>query len=157
MRSCRWFVILLTCLLLAVVAGGIASAARVKLDVRAATLTKTGDTTWEGTARSKQLGKGKLTLTGNVTFPTGDKPTRSKLRFRVTFKKGFLSGCFRNTIGKRPRNRLVWDGPGQVTGSSSSLRRYRGLKVRDGGTTKTGDLTHARPFGFTSEAPGTQC
>jgi hypothetical protein len=157
MRSWRWFVVLSIFLLLAVAAGGMASAARVKLDVRAAVLTKSNETTWKGTASSKQLGKGKLTLTGNVTFPKGDKPTRSKLSFRVTFKKGFLSGCFRNTIGKRPRNRLVWDGPGQVTGSSSSLRRYRGLKVRDGGKTKTDDLTHARPFGFTTDAPGARC
>jgi hypothetical protein len=157
MRGWRLFMVLSIFILLAVATGGLASAVRVKLDVRAATLSKTGDTTWEGTARSKQLGKGKLTLTGKVTFPTGDKPTRSKLRFRVTFKKGFLSGCFRNTIGKRPRNRLVWDGPGQVTGSSSSLRRYRGLKVRDGGKTKTDDLTHARPFSFTSNAPGGRC
>jgi hypothetical protein len=157
MRSCRWCLVLLTCLLLAVVAGEIASAARVKLDVRAATLTKTGDTTWEGTARSDQLGKGKLTLTGKVTFPTGDKPTRNKLRFRVSFKKGFLSGCFRNTIYKRPGNRLIWDGPGQVTGSSSALRRYRGLKVREGWKTKPGDLTHSRPFGFSNDARGARC
>jgi hypothetical protein len=144
--------------LLAIAAGGLASAAGVKLDVRAATLSKTGDTKWEGTARSKQLGKGKLTLTGEVTFPKGDKPTRSKLRFRVTFKKGFLSGCFRNTIFKRPGNRLVWDGPGQVTGSSSSLRRYRGLKVHDDGKTKPDDLTHSKPFAFrTGGGPGTRC
>jgi hypothetical protein len=156
MRSWSWSLVLSTFLLLAVAAGGMASSAPVKLDVRAATLTKKGDTTWEGTARSEQLGKGKLTLTGNVTFKS-DKPTRSKLRFRVTFKKGFLSGCFRSSVGRRPGNRYVWDGPGQVTGSSSALRRYRGLKVREGGKTKTNDLTHARPFGFTSDAPGGRC
>lgn len=157
MPGWRWFMVLSICLLAAGVAGGMASAARVKLDVRAATLTKTGDTKWEGTARSEQLGKGKLTLTGKVTFPKGDKPTRGKLRFRVTFKKGFLSGCFRNSIAERPGNRLVWDGPGQVTGSSSALRRYRGVKVREGGKTKPDDLAHSRPFGFSTDAPGGRC
>lgn len=157
MRSWRLFVVLSIFFLPAVTAGGMASAGGVKLDVRAAVLTKSNETTWEGTAHSKQLGNGKLTLTGKVTFPKGDKPTRSKLGFRVTFKKGFLSGCFRNTVYLRPRNRLVWDGPGQVTGSSSSLRSYRGLKVHDGGKTKTNDLTHARPFGFSTDGSGARC
>lgn len=136
----------------------VASAAHVNLDVRAAVLTKTAATTWTGKALSPQLGSGKLTLVGTVTFRSdGEATPRSVLRFRATFKSGFVSGCLHNVTRLRPGSRQVWDGPGQVTSSSSSLRRYRGLKVRGGGVSPADDLTHAKPFGFSTRSPGTQC
>jgi hypothetical protein len=133
-----------------------ASASAAKLSVRAAVLTKTSAMSWTGDALSPQLGSGRLTVTGPVAFrPTG--VSRSVLRFRATFKRGWLSGCVHNAILLRPGNRYVWDGPGQVTATSASLRRYRGVKVRDGGMTPAADLTHARPFEFGTGAPGTRC
>lgn len=135
------------------------SAASVKFGVRAAVLTKTSSTTWTGKALSDQLpGTGKLTLTGKVTFRTDGEPTHSLLRFRATFKSGYVSGCLYNATLLRPGDRQVWDGPGQITSTSSALRRYRGLLVRGGGVSQANDLTHAKPFGFASgPAPGKKC
>jgi hypothetical protein len=42
----------------------------------------------------------------------------------------------------------VWDGTGRVIGTSASLRRYRGLELRDGARTPADDTTYAKPFGF---------
>ena len=112
-----------------------ASASGPKLVVRAARLDKVGPTTWTGNALSPQLGAGRLTLIGHI-------------RFRATFKQGWMRGCFVNTTLLRPGNRQVWDGAGRVTGTSASLRRYRGLELRDGGRTPADDTTYANPFGF---------
>lgn len=135
-----------------------ASAASVKFGARAAVLTKTSSATWTGKALSDQFGTGKLTLTGKVTFRTDGEPTHSLLRFRAAFKRGFVSGCLYNATALRPGNRQVWDGPGQITSTSSSLRRYRGLLVRGGGVSQANDLTHAKPFGVASgPGPGKKC
>lgn len=129
-----------------------ASASGPKLVVRAARLDKVGPTTWTGNALSPQLGAGRLTLIGHITFndtdaddPNGDTHV---IRFRATFKQGWMRGCFVNTTLLRPGNRQVWDGAGRVTGTSASLRRYRGLELRDGGRTPADDTTYANPFGF---------
>lgn len=135
-----------------------ASAAKVNFGVRAAVLTKTSPTTWTGKALSDQLGTGKLTLTGKVTFRTDEEPATSVLRFRATFKSGFVRGCLYNSTLLRPGKRQVWDGPGQITGTSSSLKRYRGLLVGDGGVSPADDLTHVKPFSVSSgPRPGKKC
>jgi hypothetical protein len=51
----------------------------------------------------------------------------------------------------------VWDGPGQVTATSASLSRFRGLLVHGGGATRDDDRTVAAPFGFDTNAPGKRC
>jgi TolB protein len=130
-----------------------AASPEVKLSVRAAVLTRSADGSWDGAALSAQLGRGQMTLTGRVIFPPDTEPSHSVLRFRVTFKKGWVRGCVHNTVLMRPGNRYVWDGPGRITSTSSSLRRYRGIKVYDGGVTMTDDLTHAKPFRFDSPVP----
>jgi hypothetical protein len=132
-----------------------AAASGPKLGVRAARLDKVGPTTWTGKALSPQLGAGRLTLTGKLTFndtdandPSGDTHV---IRFRATFKKGWMRGCFVNTTVLRPGNRQVWDGTGRVTGTSASLRRYRGLELGEGGVTPADDTTYAKPFGFSAQ------
>jgi hypothetical protein len=136
-----------------------ASASGPKLFVRAARLGKVGPTTWTGKALSPQLGAGRLTLTGKITFndTDADDPNSDThvIRFRATFKKGWIRGCFVNTTLLRPGNRQVWDGPGRVTGTSVALRRYRGLELGEGGSTPADDTTYAKPFGFgAQDRPG---
>lgn len=141
---------------LAVGASAAVGSPGTKLAVRAAVLTKADATTWKGSVTSRHLGAGRMTLKGTISFRPdrdGENPTRSVLRFRVTFRKGWLSGCLANTVGSRPDGRYVFDGPGRITASSSSLRRYRGLKVHDGGLAMADDLTHIRPFSFASPVP----
>jgi hypothetical protein len=132
-----------------------ASASEPKLGVRAARLDKVGPTTWTGKALSPQLGAGRVTLTGKITFndtdaddPNGDTHV---IRFRATFEKGWMRGCFVNTTLLRPGNRQVWDGVGRVTATSAALRRYRGLEVAEGGSTPADDTTYAKPFRFDAQ------
>jgi hypothetical protein len=140
-----------------------AGAAPTKLGVRAALLTQTSATTWEGSALSPQLGRGSLAVTGKVVFlpKASEDPPATILRFRVKFARGWLRGCVRNSVYLRPGDRQVWDGPGRVTGTSPSLARYRGLRVHDGGMTPVADLTRATPFAFsthgTSHDPAKPC
>ena len=146
-----------------VVVGGSATvpalASGPKLGVRAARLDKVGPTTWTGTALSPQLGAGRVTLSGKITFtdtdandPNGDTHV---IRFRATFKTGWISGCFVNTTLLRPGNRQVWDGVGRVKSTSALLRRYRGLELGEGGVTPADDTTYAKPFGFSvADRPG---
>ena len=94
-----------------------------------------------------------MTVTGKVVFRPDTEPSCGIIRFRVTFKKGWLRGCLHNTVLLRPGNRYVWDGPGRITSTSASLRRYRDVKVLGGGLTMADDLTHAKPFGFSSPVP----
>jgi hypothetical protein len=155
MRSNHWLAAGSLCAVAVVTSTALA--ANVPFGARAATLTKAGDTTWKGTAVSKQLGRGSETLTGKVTFRPDTKPSTSTMHFRITFKSGWIRGCFHNTVMLRPGNRYVWDGPGQITGTSKALRRYRGLLVHDGGLTRADDLDHVSPFEFDTGAPGKKC
>jgi hypothetical protein len=157
-RSGLFCPVSLALLAVAGAAGSAAAAAGPQLQVRAAELTQTDATTWTGAVSSKQLGKGQLRLTGKVTFlpKESEHPPRTTLRFHATFKKGTLDGCFLNGMFLRPGNRQVWDGPGRITKTSSALRSYRGLSLREGGLTMTDDLQHAKPFSFaTRNAPST--
>ena len=136
-----------------------ASASGPNLGVRAARLDKVGPTTWTGKALSPQLGAGRLTLAGKITFNDTDvdNPNHDTqiIHFRATFKRGWLRGCMVNDTYLRPGNRQVWDGLGRVTGTSASLRRYRGLKLGEGGSTPADDTTYAKPFSFsTTDRPG---
>lgn len=132
-----------------------ASASGPKLSVRAARLDKVSPTTWTGKALSPQLGAGRLTLSGKITFTDTDAndPNHDTqvIRFRATFKKGWISGCFVNNTLLRPGNRQVWDGAGRVKSTSASLRRYRGLELGEGGITPADDTTYAKPFGFSAQ------
>jgi hypothetical protein len=142
-----------------VVVGGSATvpalASGPKLGVRAARLDKVGPTTWTGKTLSPQLGAGHLTLIGKLTFndTEADDPNHDTqvIRFRATFKKDWISGCFVNNTFLRPGNRQVWDGAGRVTGTSASLRRYRGLELAEGGSTPADDTTYAKPFRFDAQ------
>jgi hypothetical protein len=132
-----------------------ASASGPKLAVRAARLDKVDPTTWTGKALSPQLGAGRVTLIGKITFndtdaddPNGDTHV---IRFRATFKKGWMRGCFVNTTVLRPGNRQVWDGAGRVIATSAALRRYRGVELGEGGRTPADDTTYANPFGFSAD------
>jgi hypothetical protein len=132
-----------------------ASASGPKLSVRAARLEKVDPTTWTGKAVSPQLGAGRLTLTGNITFndTDADDPNHDTqvIRFRATFKKGWMRGCFVNNTLLRPGNRQVWDGVGRVTATAAALRRYRGIELGEGGVTPADDTTYAKPFGFSAQ------
>jgi hypothetical protein len=134
------------------------ASSKPQVSIRAAVLTKTSPSTWTGKARSKQLGAGTLTLSGKVRFRNDGQPTSSTIRFRATFARGFVSGCLYNATLLRPGDRQVWDGPGQITDSSASLKSLRGVLVRGGGVSKADDLDHARPFGVaTGNGPGKAC
>jgi hypothetical protein len=132
-----------------------ASASGPKLGVRAARLDKVGPTTWTGKALSPQLGAGRLTLIGKITFTDtdADDPNHDTqvIRFRATFKKDWIRGCFVNNTLLRPGNRQVWDGAGRVTATSAALRRYRGVELGEGGATPADDTTYAKPFGFSAQ------
>ncbi len=132
-----------------------ASASGPHLAVRAARLDKVGPSTWTGKALSPQLGAGRLTLRGKITFTDtdADDPNHDTqvIRFRATFKKGSISGCFVNNTLLRPGNRQVWDGAGRITASSAALRRYRGLELGEGGVTPADDTTYAKPFRFDAQ------
>jgi hypothetical protein len=132
-----------------------ASASGPKVGVRAARLDKVGPTTWTGKALSPQLGAGRLTLSGKITFTDTDandpNHDTQRIRFRATFKKGWISGCFVNNTLLRPGNRQVWDGTGRVTATSAALRRYRGIELGEGGVTPADDTTYAKPFGFSAQ------
>ena len=110
---------------------------------------------YTGKALSPQLGAGRLTLTGKITFTDTDAndPNHDTqvIRFRATFKQGWMRGCFVNTTGLRPGNRQVWDGSGRVTATSAALRRYRGLELGEGGSTPADDTTYAKPFRFDAQ------
>jgi hypothetical protein len=142
-----------------VVVGGLAavpaSASGPKLSVRAAKLVKVDPTTWTGKALSPQLGAGRLTLTGHITFTDtdADDPNADTkvIRFRATFKKGWMRGCFVNHMRLRPGNRQVWDGAGHITATSAALRRYRGIELGEGGATPADDTTYAKPFAFAAQ------
>ena len=150
---------LITLAVVGALAATASGASAPKLGVRAARLDKTSATTWTGKAQSPQLGAGRLTLTGNITFTdtnVDDPGADTKvIHFRATFKQGFLRGCFVNNMRLRPDNRQVWDGAGRVTGTSSSLRRYRGLELGEGGSTPANDTTYVKPFSFgAQDRPG---
>jgi hypothetical protein len=51
----------------------------------------------------------------------------------------------------RPGNRQVWDGAGRITATSAALRRYRGLKLGEGGSTPADDTTYVKPFRFDAQ------
>jgi hypothetical protein len=104
-------------------------------------LVRTGPTTWEGGGTSTELGRGRLTIDGNVVFQPPE--TRTRLTFAARFSKGELRGCAINAILRRPYGRYLWEGDGgQITGTSPALRRYLGLEVSFGGVTRTDSLTH---------------
>jgi hypothetical protein len=136
-----------------------AAASGPKLGVRAARLDKVSPTTWTGKALSPQLGTGRVTLIGKITFndtdaddPNGDTHV---IRFRATFKKGWMRGCFVNTTLLRPGNRQVWDGTGRITATSAALRAYRGVELAEGAVTPADDTTYAKPFAFVvQDRPG---
>jgi hypothetical protein len=132
-----------------------ASASGPKLSVRAARLDKVGPTTWTGKALSPQLGAGRVRLVGKITFndtdaddPNGDTHV---IRFRATFKRGWIRGCFVNTTVLRPGNRQVWDGTGRITATSTALRRYRGVELGEGARTPADDTSYAKPFRFDAQ------
>jgi hypothetical protein len=132
-----------------------ASASGPKLSVRAARLDKVGPTTWTGKALSPQLGAGRLTLIGKITFndtdPDNPDHDTQVIRFRATFKNGWMRGCFVNNTGLRPGNRQVWDGAGRVTATSAALHRYRALELGEGGSTPADHTTYATPFRFDAQ------
>jgi hypothetical protein len=102
-------------------------------------LVRAGPTAWEGSGTSEELGRGRLTIEGNVVFVPHE--IRTRLTFAARFSKGELRGCSINTIGRRPHGRYLWSGDGQITGTSPALRRYLGLEVSFGGVTRTDALT----------------
>jgi hypothetical protein len=103
---------------------------------------------------SRQLGRGRLTIEGNVVFRPPQ--TRSRLTFRARFSKGELRGCGIVDNYRRPHGRYVWDGPGQITGTSPALHTYLGLGMRFGGIIKIDALNRVHG-GFGTIGPGGVC
>ena len=129
----------------------------------AADLVRTRPSTWEGSGKDDELGRGHLTIEGKVSFSRG--PTRRRLTFVARFSKGQLRGCVITTILRRPHARYLWDGDGQITGASAALHAALGLQVGLHGTTVADALTHMhgvvsagspRRHTFTA-APGDRC
>jgi hypothetical protein len=126
-------------------------------------LTRTGPTTWEGNATEPKLGRGHLTIEGNVSFSRA--ATRTRLTFAARFSAGELHGCAITTILRRPHARYLWTGDGQITATSPALRAYLGLEVSTGGVTMTDGITRMRgglqsiglEYGTSTATPGQLC
>jgi hypothetical protein len=103
----------------------------VTLDFRG-DLTRTPAGTWVGRAVSKQLGPGRMTISGIVVF---GRFTRNRVTFTFRSARGVLRGCAINSILRRPHARYVWDGQGQITWTSPQLRRYLATAGGIGGVT----------------------
>jgi hypothetical protein len=124
---------------------------------------RTTPTTWKGDGMDEALGRGHLTLDGDVSFSSDQ--SRRRLTFAARFSGGELRGCAINTITRRPHARYLWDGQGQITATSPALHAYLGLPVSIGGITMTdavsrmhGTLRSAAPQQRTSAAaPGDLC
>jgi hypothetical protein len=110
-----------------------------------------GATRWEGRGASRQLGRGSMTLQGPVVL---GEHTRARVVFVLHVRAGVLRGCAIASILRRPHRRYVWDGPGQITATSPSLRQYLALSGGIGGVT----YTHARDrmHGGFGSYPGTR-
>jgi hypothetical protein len=122
-------------------AEGVTARPGVEIDA-SGDLTKTSPARWEGDLTARQLGRGRLTVEGNVVFQP--PVTRDRLNFKARFSKGELRGCAINSVLSRPHARYVWDGSGQITGTSPALRKYLALSIGVGAITKKDDLEHAR-------------
>jgi TRAP-type C4-dicarboxylate transport system substrate-binding protein len=116
-----------------------ANAAAVPMNVTG-DLNKTGPTTWQGTVTSRQLGRGRLVLQGQVYF--SKLIARRYLEFKARFSRVQLRGCVVAAFIPGPRGGYGWDGPGAIAGASRALRKYVGLALRFRGITKKGDLSH---------------
>jgi len=102
-------------------------------------LVNTRPATWVGGVASKQLGRGRLAIDGDIEFSRSTPRTR--LTFTARFSAGELRGCSVIAILDRPHGRYLWESSGgQITGTSPELRRYLGLPVGVRGVTTTGDL-----------------
>ena len=124
----------------------------------AADLVRTRPTTWDGGGTDDELGRGHLTIEGEISFARG--PTRRRLTFAARFPEGELRGCLITTILRRPHARYLWSGDGQITGASAALHEALGLEVGLHGTTMAdapthlhGVLTAGSPPQSTSTAP----
>jgi len=101
--------------------------------------TRTSRTTWTARGDSKELGPGRMTISGRIVF---GYLSRTRVTFTLHTGAGTLGGCQIMSVIRRPHARYVWDGSGQVTAASSGLRRYLALPVGFGGVTSTHDLEH---------------
>jgi hypothetical protein len=113
-------------------------------------LVRTTPTTWEGSGTAKELGRGRMTIDGDVTFSPAQ--TRRRLTFALRFSRGELRGCAITTITRRPHARYLWDGQGQITTTSRALHAYLGLPVSIGGLTMT-DAMSRMHGGLRSQPP----
>ncbi len=103
-------------------------------------LSRSGPMAWEGSGTAKPLGRGRLRIEGDVIFSRDG--ARSRLTFMARFAEGELRGCSITTVILRPHDHYLWDGNGQITGTSEALREYRGLEVSLSGVTRLDDLDH---------------
>jgi hypothetical protein len=113
-------------------------------------LVRTTRRTWEGNGTARELGRGRLTIYGDVAF-TPDQ-ARRRMTFAVRFPRGELRGCAITTITRRPHARYLWDGQGQITATSQALHALLGLPVSIGGITMT-DAVSRMHGGLRSPAP----
>ena len=95
---------------------------------------RTTPTRWEGSGTAKELGPGHMTIEGDVVL---GPLTRTRITFTLRVARGTMRGCSITTILRRPDQRYVWDGPGQITSTSPRLRRYLALSGGIGGVTYT--------------------
>ena len=117
-------------------------------------LVRTTPTTWKGNGVDKALGRGHLTIDGDVSFSSDQ--SRGRLTFAARFSGGELRGCAINTITRRPHAHYLWEGHGQITATSPALHAYLGLPMSIGGTTMTDAVTHMHgSLGSASERPRT--
>jgi hypothetical protein len=112
---------------------------------------RTGPSTWQGHGTSSELGPGRMTIEGRISFT---EMSRSRMTFTLHFAAGALRGCAITTILRRPHRRYVWDGPGQITATSPRLRRYLALSGGIGGVTMT--YARSRMHGGFGSYPGTR-
>ena len=119
---------------------GVAVAKEGEFFIQGAQLTKQSSTTWSGPATLDGV-KGRLTLTGTIVLL---KQQEHRIRFRWVAGKRLVEGCSFNQVLTRPHDVQLWDGSGEITKTSTRLRKYKGLPVSLYGPTKRNDLKHAK-------------
>jgi hypothetical protein len=111
---------------------------------------RTGPDTWRARGTSRELGPGRMTIEGRISFADF---SRSRVTFTVRVAAGVLRGCAITTILRRPHRRYVWDGRSQITATSPRLRQYLALAGGIGGVTMT--YARNRMHGGFGSFPGT--
>lgn len=118
-------------------------------------LRRTGKQTWSGTVASRTLGRGQLTISGNMLLR--DFPVDRGMGLDVRFAKRELRGCVRMTTAPTRDGGHEWSGGGNFASASPALRRYLPVSLRFRGATRASEANHLHGGFVTDEPTGLRC